>query len=89
MKQTGLQLTMMTPQQVLYRGQAQSVTSINDKGLFDILPQHANFISLIKQRLTFKEMDGTIRQLDLEDGVMEVTEDTVKVFLGLGVKSGL
>ncbi len=31
-----------------FEGQVKSVTAVNDTGEFDILPMHANFITLIK-----------------------------------------
>ena len=32
---------------ILYQGEVESMTSFNEKGEFDILSRHANFISLI------------------------------------------
>ena len=38
----------MSPKQIFYNGPAQSVSSTNSQGKFDILPSHANFISLVQ-----------------------------------------
>ncbi|MBI2039906.1 hypothetical protein HYT18_02440 [Candidatus Microgenomates bacterium] len=42
-----LHIRIVTPKQILYEGYASSVSSINSAGKFDILPEHANFITLI------------------------------------------
>lgn len=43
-----LQVRVLSPKKMIFLGQAESVTSTNSAGKFDILPQHANFITLIK-----------------------------------------
>lgn len=43
-----LNLRVITPKQVIYQGQALSVSSKNSAGKFDILPQHANFITIVQ-----------------------------------------
>lgn len=39
---------IISPTRVFFQGQAESVSSKNVDGNFDILPQHANFITLIE-----------------------------------------
>ncbi len=59
-----LSVRIITPKAVVYEGQALSVSSTNSAGKFDILPEHANFITIVehspitirmekKRRLTF------------------------------------
>ncbi len=43
-----LHVRIISPQQLILDTQAQSVSSKNLDGPFDILPQHANFISMIE-----------------------------------------
>lgn len=43
-----LHVRIISPQQLLLDTEAQSVSSKNLSGNFDILPQHANFITLIE-----------------------------------------
>lgn len=43
-----LYVRIISPTQLIFQGQAQSVSSKNVDGVFDILPQHANFITLIE-----------------------------------------
>ena len=44
-----LNLKVVSRDGVLFDGKAETISSINEKGKFDILAQHANFISLIKE----------------------------------------
>lgn len=43
-----LHVRIISPQQLILDAQAQSVSSKNSQGPFDILPQHANFITIIE-----------------------------------------
>ncbi len=43
-----LHVRIISPQQLILDAEAQSVSSKNLQGSFDILPQHANFITLIE-----------------------------------------
>lgn len=48
MAQQSLHVRIISPQQLILDTQASSVSSKNQQGPFDILPQHANFISIIE-----------------------------------------
>lgn len=43
-----LHVRIITPSQVLFEDDAISLSSVNSKGVFDILPEHANFITLVE-----------------------------------------
>lgn len=43
-----LHVRIISPQQVFLDTQANSISSKNTQGNFDILPQHANFITLVE-----------------------------------------
>lgn len=45
---TSLKLRIISPQKVLFENEVWAVSSTNSAGNFDILPQHANFITMIK-----------------------------------------
>lgn len=50
MANPSFKVKVTSPSKILYEGEAESVTSTNSKGLFDILAQHANFITLIENK---------------------------------------
>lgn len=43
-----LDVRIDSPQKTLWEGKALSVSSKNGRGVFDILPQHASFITLVE-----------------------------------------
>lgn len=43
-----LHIRIISPQQLILDTEASSISSKNSQGSFDILPQHANFITLIE-----------------------------------------
>ncbi len=48
MSNSTLHVRIISPQQLILDTQAESVSSKNSSGPFDILPQHANFITMIE-----------------------------------------
>ncbi len=40
----------MTPKEMLYNGVAKAVSSKNTEGKFDIIPMHANFITIVENQ---------------------------------------
>ncbi len=76
-----LDVTIQTREDRVYKGQAQSVTSLNKTGRFDILPYHANFISLIEKYVILQEKDGSKKQFEIGIGVIRVEEDSVHIYL--------
>ncbi len=45
-----LYIKVMSPQETFFEGQAQSVSSVNSSGPFDVIPEHANFITIIENQ---------------------------------------
>lgn len=45
-----LHVRIISPQQLILDTEASSVSSKNSQGSFDILPQHANFITLVENQ---------------------------------------
>lgn len=43
-----LHVRIISPQQLILEANAQSVSSKNSQGRFDVLPQHANFITVVE-----------------------------------------
>jgi F0F1-type ATP synthase epsilon subunit len=68
---------------LLYEGNAIAVSSYNEKGPFDILPMHANFISIIKDELVVHQSKGKSQEMKIGSGIMKAVENKVLVFLGI------
>lgn len=76
-----LHVRVWSPFRVYFDGEAKSVSGVNATGPFDILPHHRNFISLLNAcDLLLRTSTGDVR-VRISGGVMQVHQDTVKVFL--------
>lgn len=78
-----LSVTIRTREEVLFSGQVNALTSVNEDGLFDVLPQHSNFISIIKDYVILHKPDNTTKKIDLTSGVIQVTNNLVNIFVGI------
>lgn len=83
MEEKPLTLQVRNREGVVFQGQVKNLSSINDKGEFDVLSYHANFISLINEKLVLRLLDNTERVINLERGVMRVIGNNVDVYLGV------
>ncbi len=45
-----LDVIVNSPNRLIWEGKAQSVSSENSTGVFDILPEHANFVTMIENK---------------------------------------
>lgn len=83
MKAKPIHLRVLTRGETLYEGEVDSLSSINENGKFDVLPVHANFISLITKYLIIREQTGEERQIKVEQGILRVFKDKANVYLGI------
>lgn len=68
---------------VIYEGKVISISSYNEVGKFDVLPEHANFISLINKGLVIREKGGSEKEIKFDNALMRVRENNVEVYLGV------
>jgi F0F1-type ATP synthase epsilon subunit len=66
-----------------FSGLARSISSKNRLGSFDILPKHINFITLIFDELIIETLEKKKIIYKFQRGVLKVSENKVKIFLGL------
>lgn len=78
-----LLVDVRTPDKIIFQGEAQYVSSVNGKGPFDILGQHENFISLIKDTLVIFAIDGKRQQFPIDTGILKVYNNQVSIFIGI------
>lgn len=76
-----LKVVVRDPDELVFDGPAHSVTSYNEKGLFDVLPIHENFITIIKDKVIIRPEEGEIKEIALEKGILKVEENKVEIFL--------
>lgn len=61
MAEETLNVRIITPKAVVYNGIALAVSSTNSKGKFDILPEHANFITIVEKSPIIIRLDKNRR----------------------------
>lgn len=76
-----LQVRIISPRELILDTQAQSVSSKNTQGSFDILPKHANFITLIDNQPIQVRIKGQ-KPLNFKFpiAIIFATEDKVNVY---------
>jgi F0F1-type ATP synthase epsilon subunit len=79
-----LNVTVKDKKSVLYKGEAWAISSTNQKGNFDVLEEHANFISLIFGKVIIrKDEKDKGKIIEIDKGVMHVESDSVNVWVGI------
>ena len=78
-----LSVRVASASKTFFDGEARSVSSISSIGPFDILVDHENFISLIRDKVTIFDQGGKRYEIEIEKGILEVSENKVRVFTGI------
>ncbi len=84
MDQELLKVKILSPTQTIFEGEAVSLSSVNSSGKFDILPFHANFITLVQNQplLLRVKKNGTGMPASLKksngDGISKAFESFFK-----------
>ena len=64
-----------------FQGEAQTVSSVNDTGEFDVLHRHANFVTLIKGYVIVDKGLASEKKFEIDSGVLAAKTDSVDVYL--------
>lgn len=77
-----LNVAILSPHHTVFYGEASSLSLKNQLGRFDILPQHANFVSTIQDFIVLHH--GRHKKfLTIGRGIVYCRENNVKIFVGL------
>ena len=74
-----LQVSVISPEQVLYEGAATAVTAPAFDGELGILPSHAPLMTLLGRGVLRLESSEGARQFQVAGGFLQVVDDTVRV----------
>lgn len=80
-----LTITIHDADKIVFQGEADSISSINERGVFDVLPYHSHFISIIKTSVTVNRKGQEKKEFTIDSGIMQVHDNTVDIFLGIDV----
>src|SRR4051812_30790494 len=82
-KEDTFRVTIRTPESMVFQGRARSISSKNNAGAFDILPEHANMITLIDgQEINIATETGT-RKFIFEKAVLAVKDNSVSIYANI------
>ena len=82
---TNLSLKIFGRNGLLFQGPVSSVTSTNEGGIFDVLPRHANFISLIQSKIVYRDaITKQEHEVHISNqAVLKASGNEIVVFLGM------
>ena len=75
-------LKIISPNEIVYQGEASAVTLPGEMGAFTVLNNHASLVStLTAGKLTFADSAGAIQSREISGGVADVDSNVVSVCL--------
>lgn len=76
-----LKIKILSPNEVIYQGQIRSLSSKNSFGNFDILPFHANFITLVqKEPIILRDEKNKSLKYEFPIAIVYAANNEVKVY---------
>ncbi len=82
-----LRVRFSSPNEVIFEGEALSVSAKNSAGKFDILPLHANFISFIENYpITVRKADQTEQVFKFNFAIIYQTSNQVNIYTDIKSK---
>ncbi len=82
-KERSLKVYIRSRTKDIFKGTVYSLTSTNEKGEFDILPTHANFLTLVSKQIILDKGMPSENRIDVDKAILNVSHDNVDVYLGL------
>lgn len=77
-----LAVRIVSPKEDVFSGEALSVSSVNSVGPFDILPEHAKFVTLIeKQKVVVVLPDRSKKEYNFDLAIVHVLDNQVNVYI--------
>lgn len=68
---------------VLFQGEVATLSSVNEKGVFDILPFHTNFISIIYDHISYQDkITGVSHKIPIGRAILKSSHEQVFIYVG-------
>ncbi|KKS70686.1 hypothetical protein A3E45_04110 [Candidatus Daviesbacteria bacterium RIFCSPHIGHO2_12_FULL_43_11] len=84
-----LQVKILSPKEVIFEGPVFAVSSKNTSGDFDILPQHANFITLLQGvPITVKKPKNETATFNFPLAIIYASNNKVTIFTEIQLDFG-
>lgn len=80
-----IHLVIRSREKVAFEGEVFAFTSVNERGIFDVLPEHENFISVIRDLIVIHKKtpngEANKEELKIDRGIVRVIKNKVDAFL--------
>ncbi len=83
MEDKAINLKIQSRDGILFQGEITSLTAKNSHGTFDILKNHANFISLVGETLIIRDKEKIEREMRVENAILKAKENNVEIYVGV------
>jgi len=82
-----LQVRIISPKKILYNDRAVSISSTNSAGNFDILPGHANFLTLVENNpILIKKPDNQTLKFNFPLAIIYTYNNRVSIFTDISIE---
>lgn len=78
-----LHVRINSPDKVMWEGEAESMSSVNSEGPFDILPYHANFITVVEGKPIRIKTEKEIVEFTYQKAIVYIHSNTVSIYVNL------
>jgi F-type H+-transporting ATPase subunit epsilon len=78
-----LSVQILSPRGVVWQGKAQAISSENSQGPFDLLPEHAHFISMINNKPIVVVTNNGEEKFTFETAVIRLIDNKVNIFVDI------
>lgn len=79
-----LYLKVIGPEKAHFEGEVKAVSSINQAGPFDILFEHENFISIVKDQFIIHTSNSK-QKINIDRGILKVEANKIQLFIGIEI----
>lgn len=74
-----MKVRIITPEKVLFEGEAESVTFPGINGSFDVLPHHAPLITALQKGIIRYHVNAIEYEQPIQSGFVKIKDDTLTV----------
>ncbi|MFA6981817.1 MAG: hypothetical protein WC243_02225 [Patescibacteria group bacterium] len=78
-----LSISVRNRKEIVFEGPIYSVTSYNELGEFDVLSEHANMITLLKDKLLIDKGRPSEKEITFGNALMNITRNEVSVYMDI------
>lgn len=78
--QEKLFVSVNSPEKIVWEGEADAVSSENSRGVFDILPGHANFITIVEKKPILVHRQDGDRGFQFDTAILYVRSNNLTIY---------